>query len=311
MTADPPDLATADERLDVESPVPLTLAVTLRGLPTTMSDPTCVVRGHSALKALHTPSGPSTVLIRQRGRHSATIAAWGPGAEAAARTAVGWLGIDDTFESFDPSPHPAVAAAARRRPLGRLGRFGGVVERLVPTIFGQKVIAKEAKRSYRRLVWRFGEPAPGWSEVRLPPSPDTLRSIGTHEFHRLGVERARADIVIRVAAQASRLDRLVDVEVDAAYRALRHVRGIGPWTVGTIGIEALGDPDAVPIGDYNVPSLVTHALAGERTGTDERMLELLEPFRGHRGRVVQILKRSGAGPSRRGPRLAFRSVEDH
>src|SRR4029453_406544 len=46
-----------------------------------------------------------------------------------------------------------------------------------------------------------------------------------------------------------------------------------------------GDPDAVPVGDFHLPHLVAGALAGEPRGTDERMLEPLAPFAGHRRRV--------------------------
>ena len=46
---------------------------------------------------------------------------------------------------------------------------------------------------------------------------------------------------------------------------------------------ALGDPDAISIGDFHLPHLVCFAMAGEPRGTYERMLELLEPFRPHRG----------------------------
>jgi hypothetical protein len=52
---------------------------------------------------------------------------------------------------------------------------------------------------------------------------------------------------------------------------------------------------------------VAWALAGERTGTDERMLELLEPYRGHRGRVLRLLTVAAVGPPRRGARTALRS----
>jgi 3-methyladenine DNA glycosylase/8-oxoguanine DNA glycosylase len=53
---------------------------------------------------------------------------------------------------------------------------------------------------------------------------------------------------------------------------------------------AYGDPDVVPLGDLHIPSLVTSALAGESEGTDPRMLELLEPYRGHRFRVIRLLR---------------------
>jgi 3-methyladenine DNA glycosylase/8-oxoguanine DNA glycosylase len=52
---------------------------------------------------------------------------------------------------------------------------------------------------------------------------------------------------------------------------------------------ALGDADAVAVGDLHLPHLVARWLAGEHRGTDARMLELLEPFRGHRARVIRLL----------------------
>ena len=52
---------------------------------------------------------------------------------------------------------------------------------------------------------------------------------------------------------------------------------------------------------------MTHALAGEPRGTDERMLELLAPFRGHRARVVRLIMHAAIREPRRGPRAPLRS----
>jgi 3-methyladenine DNA glycosylase/8-oxoguanine DNA glycosylase len=71
---------------------------------------------------------------------------------------------------------------------------------------------------------------------------------------------------------------------------------------------ALGDPDAVSVGDYHLPHVVAWALAGEPRGDDERMLELLEPFRGQRGRVIRLLVRGVGGPARRAPRAPLRDL---
>ena len=95
-----------------------------------------------------------------------------------------------------------------------------------------------------------------------------------------------------------------------AYRRLLAFPGVGPWTAATVMAEAAGDPDAVPVGDFHVPNLVAWALAGEPRGDDERMLELLEPYRGHRGRVVRMLKLSGARAPAYGPRLAVREFQN-
>jgi hypothetical protein len=53
---------------------------------------------------------------------------------------------------------------------------------------------------------------------------------------------------------------------------------------------------------------VSWALAGEPRGTDERMLELLEPYRGQRARAIRLLETSGIGAPRYGPRMAPRSI---
>ncbi len=73
-------------------------------------------------------------------------------------------------------------------------------------------------------------------------------------------------------------------------------------------MRALGDPDAVSVGDFHLPNLVSFALAGEPRGTDARMLELLEPYRGQRGRVIRLLEASGIWPPTRGPRCPIRSI---
>ena len=70
---------------------------------------------------------------------------------------------------------------------------------------------------------------------------------------------------------------------------LGRVQGIGPWTVETTLGFGAGDADALPLGDLYLPHLVCYALGEEPTGTDQRMVELLEPYRGHRFRVARLL----------------------
>ena len=84
--------------------------------------------------------------------------------------------------------------------------------------------------------------------------------------------------------------------------------GVGPWTVGSVLGPALGDPDAVPVGDFHFPNIVAWNLAGEARGDDQRMLELLEPFRGQRGRVPA--RRSSALGVRPGVRTASANAPD-
>jgi hypothetical protein len=55
-------------------------------------------------------------------------------------------------------------------------------------------------------------------------------------------------------------------------------------------------------GDLHLPHTVAWVLAGEERGSDLRMQELLEPYRGHRYRVICLLRLSGAHAPRRAPR---------
>ena len=73
------------------------------------------------------------------------------------------------------------------------------------------------------------------------------------------------------------------------------VPGCGPWTVEITMGFVLGDPDAVPTGDPHLPHQVGQALAGEPGADDARMLELLEPFRGGRFRLLRLLLAARSG----------------
>jgi 3-methyladenine DNA glycosylase/8-oxoguanine DNA glycosylase len=141
----------------------------------------------------------------------------------------------------------------------------------------------------------------------LPPDPAAVAGTPYWVFHPYGIEQRRADTLRRAAAAAARLEETVGMAPEAAARRLRAVPGIGPWTVGELGRLAYGDPDAVSVGDFHLPHQVAYTLAGEPRATDERMLELLAPFAGHRGRVVRLIVAAGARPPRRGPRKPVRS----
>ena len=89
------------------------------------------------------------------------------------------------------------------------------------------------------------------------------------------------------------------------------VAGVGPWTAAKVASVALGDPDAVPVGDYNLPHMVGYALEGTARSTDERMLELLEGYRGHRARVLRLLTVAGIGAPRFGPKKPLRDIANN
>ena len=74
----------------------------------------------------------------------------------------------------------------------------------------------------------------------------------------------------------------------------------------TPGFTKLNDahPDAVSVGDYHLHDLVVFALTGLARGDDAHMLRVLQPWAGHRQRVVRLIELSGVSKPKFGPRYA-------
>ena len=311
----------ADAETIVAIPAPYRLAGTLAIHRRGGGDPAFRIEQSGAVwVATRRSTGPVTVFL-QPVPDGVRVRAWGAGANEAVAGAAAFLGTDDDPSALVPA-HPAVAEGVRQGRGLRIGRLGAVFEALMPAILEQKITGEEARRTYRALIHVYGEDAPGPPGLRLPPTPEVLAALPYHAFHPLGLERRRAELVRAVAREAPQLERLAVVVAEAepgasretalasAYAALRAFPGIGPWTAAEVGFRAFGDPDAVSVGDFHIPNMVCWALAGEPRGTDERMLELLEPYRGQRGRVTRLLELTGARAPRYGPRLSTRRISD-
>ena len=279
---------------------------TVVGLGLGHGDPS-VAGDDGAWIAIRTDEGAATLRFTgEEGRIEAE--AWGPGADQALEIAPGLCGALDDPSGFEPG-HPLIRRIHRERPGVRITRSRQLVDSLVRAVFGQKVTGREAKRAYRRMVLARGEPAPGPRPgLLVPPEPEWLASLDYSDFHPWGVERRRAEIVMEVARRTRRLDEALDMALPDAYDRITAIRGVGPWSAAWVGLQALGDADAVLVGDYHIPNTVAWALAGEDRADDDRMLELLEPFRPHRGRVIQLLKAAGITAPKYGPRVELREI---
>ncbi len=267
----------------------------------------------SVWRALRAPGGAATVhLVAHPGAGGVTAVAWGPGRDWALDNLPAMLGgSDDTADDFvreHAHGHPFLTHALRLYPHYRVQRSGLVFEAMLAAVLEQKVTGQEAFAGWRRLLRRYGDPAPGpaadWG-MRVAPAPETVARVPSWEWLRLPVDPARSRVAVTVARVAPALERTLGLRGREVDRRLRSLPGVGVWTAAEVRQRAHGDPDAASFGDYHVPGMIGCTLAGEPVD-DTGMAELLEPYRGHRFRVQRLVELCGTGPERHAPRMGPR-----
>ncbi|MEC3914227.1 DNA-3-methyladenine glycosylase family protein [Nocardia sp. CDC160] len=252
------------------------------------------------------PSGEVTYRLRQSERDAVEARAWGPGAEEFLERLPTMLCLDEDLSDFAPE-HPKVAEAHRRNPGLRMLRTGLVWEALVPAVLEQKVHTKTAHDSWRKLVWRYGTPAPGPAPrgLRVMPDAETWRHIPSWVYHRANVGPQRSKTIVLASRIASKLEEAAALSHADAAQRLRTVPGIGVWTAAEIAQRAFGDADALSVGDFHLSSIVGWTLL-DRPIDDDEMVECLEPLRPHRYRAVRLLGLAGfARKPKFGPRTPY------
>lgn len=273
--------------------------------------------------------GAATYLFRQVSPEAVRVcvaASTDEAAEDAVRRAPTLLGAADDWrslerelaESEDPT-YAALAEIRHRHPGVRLPATGALFDQLITAVLEQKVTHEQARHSWRTLLRRFGAAPPQSSQVptpammRLPFTGGALRSVPSWQWHSMWVQPPLARAVRHVAHRAGAVHRLAVASsmetgsISALARQLTHLPGIGDWTAAEALQRSHGAADLPAVGDYHLAHYVGQVMTGRRTD-DAGMLDLLEPFRPHRQRVVRLLKLSGIPAQRFGPRLA---PEDH
>ncbi len=293
---------------------PLDLAQSALLLDAMFADPTMHLRTDLLVRGTRTPDGPAALLLEIVGAGRIRARAWGPGADWALGHAADLSGASDPPPDVDALPSELRGLARRARGL-RMVRTHAIVEHLALVVLQQLVQGREAARAWRNLVQRFSEPAPGPlgrgpRPLWLPLGAEQLRALPLAALPPLGVLPRQGELLRRVGERAARIESLQHGPPEACERRLRALPGIGVWTARNVRLRCLGDADAVLEGDHNLASMVAFNLTAgrERHADDARMLELLEPYRGYRGRAVRWITTGGRHPPRRAPRRAMRPL---
>lgn len=277
----------------------LDIGATLRPLAMLAGDPTIRLGENLIERATITPDGPGALRITwQPGSGYAEVATFGDGAGWLLERAPAFLGAHDDPSDFVPENPVLRRLSLRFRGL-RVGRTQTLWHDLAWTIVQQRVRRSDAAWQWRRLVETYGDIAPEIIDLRLPPDPARLARTSPDELRRLGIDAGRSRTLIGAAVVASRLQRFVEGSVTQAYGALTSLPGVGSWTVSCLSAFTWGDPDTVIVGDSGIPTLIVSTLTSERRGDDSRMIELLEPYRPNRYRVLKLVFAARTSPRMR------------
>ena len=148
---------------------------------------------------------------------------------------------------------PVLTPLVDKAPGRRVPRTVDPAEFAVRAVIGQQVSTAAARTHAGRLARAHGEPVqdPAGGLTRLFPGPAALAGVdpGTLAFPR---SRRTTFAALTGALAAGRIDLSPGGDWAEARRRLGALPGIGPWTVETIAMRALGDPDAFPATDLGV-----------------------------------------------------------
>jgi AraC family transcriptional regulator of adaptative response / DNA-3-methyladenine glycosylase II len=184
--------------------------------------------------------------------------------------------VVDGALSSDPLLAPLIAAAPGRR----VPRTVDGAEFAVRAVLGQQVSTKAARTHAARLVARYGTPV---GDLFLFPSEFDPADLAMPESRR----RTMAALL---TALQSGLDLSPSADRAAARSWLTSLPGFGPWTVESILMRALGDPDAF------LPTDLGIRLAAEALGlptTPAALVKRSEAWRPWRAYAVQHLWATG------------------
>jgi AraC family transcriptional regulator, regulatory protein of adaptative response / DNA-3-methyladenine glycosylase II len=151
--------------------------------------------------------------------------------------------------SSDTMLAPLVSKAPGRR----VPRTVDPVEFALRAVLGQQISISAARTHAARLAVAHGEPVcdPAGGLSRLFPDAAALAEADPDS---LAMPRSRREsfAALSTALAEGRIDLSAGSDWHEARAQLAALPGLGPWTLETIAMRALGDPDAFPASDLGV-----------------------------------------------------------
>jgi AraC family transcriptional regulator of adaptative response / DNA-3-methyladenine glycosylase II len=140
---------------------------------------------------------------------------------------------------------PRLAPLVDQAPGRRVPRAADGAEFAIRAVLGQQVSTAAARTHAGRLVRAHGEPIadPDGGLTHLFPQPAALADLDPATLAVPGARR-RALIALIEALGSGSVEIAPDGDWALIRAQLRALPGFGPWTVETIAMRALGDPDA-------------------------------------------------------------------
>src|SRR6185503_6414686 len=254
-------------------------------------------------RTVRLPHGHAVVALRPTDDHvSCQISLTDQRDLASAISRCRWmLDLDADPEAVDAvlSQDPLMAPLVASNPGRRVPRTVDPAEFAVRAVLGQQVSTAAARTHAARLVVAHGDlvPDPRGGLTHLFPTPAALAAMNPSDLAMPGSRRRTLMGLVEALAQG-RLDLDLGADWREAKVRLNALHGFGPWTVESIAMRSLGDPDAFLSGDLGV------RLAAERLGmpaTPKGLTEHSHLWRPWRSYAVQYLWATGDHPINRMP----------
>jgi len=197
------------------------------------------------------------------------------------------------------SQDPLMAKLVAGSPGRRVPRTVDPAEFAVRAVLGQQVSTAAARTHAGRLVRAYGDlvPDPHGGLTHLFPTPQVLAAMDPADLAMPQSRRRTMMGLVEELAQG-RLDLGLGADWREARAKLNALHGFGPWTVESIAMRSLGDPDAFLAGDLGI------RLAAEQLGmpaTPKTLTDHSYLWRPWRSYAVQYLWATGDHPINRMP----------